>query len=99
MADPTRRELLDQIKGEPRTTGELVERMARLDRCTVMKHLEILVKANLVVVERRGVHRYNHINPAPLHEIVERWVSGHTARMANAAFRLQRIAEEGNNAT
>ncbi len=84
----TRRELLDLLKEEPRATGELCSALPMLDQCTVMKHLETLVRAGLVVVERRGCSRINHLNPAPLYAIVERWVTGHTARLAESAFRL-----------
>ena len=96
LADPTRRAILDQLKAQPCMTGDLCEAFADLDRCTVMKHLEVLVEANLVVSERRGRTRINHMNPAPLQEIVERWVSGHTANVASAALRLRRLVEEKN---
>lgn len=94
LADGTRRQLLDLLKTEPRTTGDLCDACAPLDRCTVMKHLEILVSAGLVVPQKQGRQRINHINAAPLHSIVERWVSGHTALLAESAFRLKRFVED-----
>jgi uncharacterized protein YndB with AHSA1/START domain len=36
----------------------------------------------------------NHINPAPLQEIVERWVSGHTAAVADKVLRFRDRVEE-----
>lgn len=96
LADPTRREVLDQLAQGPKTTGELCEAFPSIDRCTVMKHLEVLVRANLALTERRGRNRYNFINPLPLHQIVERWVTGHTARLALSAQRLKEISEQTN---
>lgn len=93
LADSTRRELLDLLKHQPRTTGALCEACPTLDRCTVMKHLEVLVNAGLVTAQKQGRTRVNHLNPAPLHMIVERWVSGHTALLADSAFRLKRLVE------
>lgn len=93
LADPTRRALLDELRDQARTTGELVAVFPALDRCTVMKHLDILTRAGLVLPRRHGRTRLNYINPAPLQQIVERWVSGHTARTAEAALRLKRLAE------
>jgi len=93
LADQTRRRLLDELKHEPRTTGDLCNAFPDLDRCTVMKHLEVLVAAGLVLAQKQGRNRVNHLNPAPLHAIVERWVSGHTALLANAAFRLKALSE------
>lgn len=86
--------LLDELKKEPKTTGALCMSFPKLDRCTVMKHLEVLVHVGLVVVERQGRQRINHINVVPLHEIVERWVSGYTARLAHTALQEKRLAEE-----
>lgn len=95
LADPTRRTILDRLKEEPQTTGQLCEAFPALDRCTVMKHLEVLVQAHLVVSVRRGRQRFNFLNPPPLQEIVERWVKGHTARVASAALRLKERVEGG----
>jgi len=94
LADVTRRSILDQLKERPRSTGEVCEAFPHLDRCTVMKHIEVLVQARLVISERRGRQRINFLNPAPLREIVERWVHGHTARVAGAALNLKRRVEE-----
>jgi DNA-binding transcriptional ArsR family regulator len=96
LADPTRRAILDELKAAPRTTGDLCQAFQSLDRCTVMKHLDVLSDAGLVVSERDGRRRLNYLNPAPLQEIVERWVSGHTAAMASAALKLRRLVEEKN---
>jgi len=97
LADPHRRTILDLLNVGSKSTGEICELLSHLDRCTVMKHLEVLVRANLVLVERRGRTRLNFLNPLPLHEIVERWVSGHTARLAQGAFRLKSVVEGVDN--
>jgi len=94
LADPTRRDLLDLLKAEPRSTGDLCDACPNLDRCTVMKHLEVLVRSHLVTVERRGKSRINHLNPLPLHQIVEKWISGHTAQLALKAQRIKTLSEE-----
>ena len=75
LADPTRRAMLDLLKKRQRTTGELVDHFPDLSRCGVMKHLEILVEANLVVIRREGRFRWNHLNPAPLQHVLERWLT------------------------
>lgn len=63
-----------------------------------MKHLDVLVAAGLVLVRRRGRHRFNHLNPIPLEAIHERWILPHVGRRAgallDAARRLEaRVAE------
>lgn len=93
LADPTRRALLDELRDQARTTGELCAAFPALDRCTVMKHLETLTRAGLVLPRKQGRTRLNYLNPVPLQQIVERWVAGHTARAADAALRLKRVVE------
>jgi len=93
LADPTRRELLDELAQEPRTTGDLVERCPDLCRTAVMKHLDVLEAAGLLIVRRDGRVRWNHINAMPIQNIYDRWVSKHVRGIAAAAGRLQKHAE------
>jgi uncharacterized protein YndB with AHSA1/START domain/DNA-binding transcriptional ArsR family regulator len=75
LADPTRRVLLDRLQEHNgQTLRELCERLA-MARQSVTQHLDLLVGANLVTVVRRGRERLHYLNPAPLHEIDERWIS------------------------
>lgn len=82
LADPTRRRLLDLLRERSRTTGELADRCAAMTRFAVMKHLEVLVGAGLVRVERRGRERYNHLHPVPLQRAYQRWLAPYAERAA-----------------
>lgn len=75
----TRRRILDMIKDGPKTTGALCEALTDLDRCTVMQHLSILEKAGLVVAERRGRERWNHLDALPIHDVQKRWIGDYAA--------------------
>jgi DNA-binding transcriptional ArsR family regulator len=81
LANATRRQLLDLLKDHPRTTGDLCASFPALDRCTTMQHLGVLEKAGLVVVQRRGRERWNHLDVLPITMIVDRWI-GQYARSA-----------------
>ena len=72
LAHHRRREILDLLKDGPRTTGALCEMFPGMDRCTVMQHLKVLEAADLLIVERRGRERWNHLNPLPIQEIHRR---------------------------
>ena len=89
LADPTRRGILDLLAEEPRTTGQIVEAFPRLSRTGVMKHLDLLEQAGLVVVRRAGRCRWNHLNPMPIQRIHDRWVSHHVRGTAAALSRLK----------
>ena len=58
-----------------RRCGELCERLDMV-RQSATQHLDILERASLVTVVRRGRERLHYLNPAPIHEIGERWISG-----------------------
>jgi DNA-binding transcriptional ArsR family regulator len=74
LADPTRRRILDELAGGPRTTGELCDRHPEMTRFGVMAHLRVLEGADLVLVTRDGRLRHHHLNPVPIRKVYERWV-------------------------
>lgn len=93
-----RRRILDDLRDQPLTTGALCAHFPELDRCTVMQHLGVLEDAALVITERRGRERWNHLNPLPIHDIHERWIGPHAAgavaRLASLKEQLERAAPE-----
>jgi DNA-binding transcriptional ArsR family regulator len=93
LAEPTRRAVLDVLARCPHTTGALVERFPELCRTAVMKHLDVLEAAGLLVVQREGRVRWNHLNPVPIQRIHDRWVSRHVAGLASALSRLKTYVE------
>ena len=84
-----RRRMLDALKGGPQTTGMLCALMPELDRCTVMQHLGVLESAGLVIAERRGRERWNHLDALPIHAIHERWIGPYAAYAASMLARLR----------
>ena len=94
LADPTRRDLLDQLRAGPKTTGQLVEAVPELSRFGVMKHLGVLEDAGLLTVSRRGRQRFNHLNSVPLRQIYERWVSKYEDTWAGSLISLKQVAEQ-----
>ena len=75
LADASRRQLLDRLRTKNgQTLGELCENL-NMTRQAVTKHLKILESANLVVPLRRGREKLHFLNPVPLQEIYERWIS------------------------
>lgn len=94
LADSTRRDILDALSERPQTTGEITARFDGICRTNVMKHLDVLVAANLVVVRREGRTRWNYLNPVPIQRVCDRWVSKHVKRLASALSRLKDHVEE-----
>lgn len=98
LASPWRRRLLDLLRNGPATTGTLAGQIPELSRFAVMQHLGVLADAGVVLVERRGRDRFNHLNPVPLREWYERWVLPLADTDAAALLRLKQTVETGDNA-
>jgi DNA-binding transcriptional ArsR family regulator len=83
LADPTRRAILDELLDRDcQTLFELCSRLAAKHglgstRQAVSQHLDILEDAGLVTSRREGRYKFHRMNAAPLHVIVERWLTGH----------------------
>lgn len=74
LADASRRLLLDRLHSENgQTLGQLCARMD-MTRQAVTKHLAILEEANLVAAIWRGREKLHYLNPAPIHDIADRWI-------------------------
>ena len=94
LADPTRRWLLDRLRHDDgQTLGQLCKHLG-MARQSTTQHLDILVKAGLVTVVRRGRERLHYLNPAPIHQIEWRWISSFDKPRLNALSALKDRAEE-----
>jgi DNA-binding transcriptional ArsR family regulator len=81
--------MLDLLKEKSRTTGQLCVHFRKLDRCTVMQHLRVLQKADLVIVRREGRVRWNYLNPLPIQELHDRWISRHAVPAVDLLARMK----------
>ena len=98
LADPTRRELLDELfreDGQP--LNELASRFS-MTRIGVAKHLQLLEDAGLVVTKRRGREKLHFLNPIPVRLVHDRWVSKYTegwaAGLADLKHELEQTMEK-----
>ena len=94
LASHHRRSILDVLRDQPLNTGSLCAQFPELDRCTVMQHLKVLEGADLIIVERRGRERWNHLNPLPIHAIHERWIGPHAERAVAMLAKLKHDLEK-----
>lgn len=98
LSHRVRRQLCDLLKSEPHTTGQLCTLLPELDRCTVMQHLRVLEEAGLVIAERRGRERWNHLDALPIQAIHERWIGPYAAYASSMLSRLKRELEAPTDA-
>jgi DNA-binding transcriptional ArsR family regulator len=88
LASPTRRTMLDLLRASPRTTGELCAHLPELDRTTVLQHLRVLERAELVTGRKVGRERHLALAPLPIKRIHDRWISDYTTAAVDLLARL-----------
>lgn len=89
LADPTRRDLLDELFREDGQTLHALEAHFDMTRYGVMKHLKQLEEAGLVVTRRRGREKLHFLNPVPIRLVHDRWVSKYAEPWAAALSDLK----------
>jgi DNA-binding transcriptional ArsR family regulator len=94
LADPSRRKLLDHLHANNgQTLGELCQHLD-MSRQAVAKHLALLGMADLVVPLWHGRRKRHYLNPAPLHQITERWIDKYQHRLQLALSELEHGLEK-----
>jgi DNA-binding transcriptional ArsR family regulator len=93
LADPTRRRLLDELFEQDGQTLSALEQRLPMTRFGVAKHLKVLEEAGLVTTRRRGREKLHFLNPVPIREVHDRWVSKYAEPWASALTGLKRDLE------
>ncbi len=92
LAEPSRREILDLLRGGERSVADLVGRL-KLSQPGVSKHLRVLREAGLVDVRPEGRTRWYRLRPEPLSE-VDRWLEPYRVHWNDRLDALERHLEE-----
>ncbi len=94
LADPTRRDLLDELFRQDGQTLSALEARFPITRFGVMKHLKQLEEAGLVVTLRRGREKLHFLNPVPIRLIHDRWVSKYAEPWAAGLSEIKQELEK-----
>jgi DNA-binding transcriptional ArsR family regulator len=54
-----------------------------------MQHLRVLEDVGLVIVQRRGRERWNHLDPLPIKHINDRWIGDYASGAVDLLERLR----------
>jgi DNA-binding transcriptional ArsR family regulator len=93
LADGSRRRLLDRLHQRNGQTLRELCRGLRMTRQAVAKHLDVLAEANLISWQRAGREKLHFINPVPINDIAERWISKFEQRQLTALSALKKHVE------
>ena len=94
LANPTRRRILDLLRIEPRTTGEVCGAFPALDRTTVLQHIRVLERAELLTGRRLGRTRRLALAPLPIKRIHDRWIGEYAQAAVGLLARLDDTDDE-----
>jgi len=89
IASADRRHILDLLRDEPQTTGDICKELPWINRCTVMQHLGVLEKARLIISKKEGRQRWNYLDVSPIQRFHERWIKAYAEPSASFLSRLR----------
>ena len=93
LADHHRRTLLDLLyQNDGQTLGELCAHLP-MTRYGVMKHLQLLEEAQLITTQKVGREKFHYLNPVPIQQVYERWVSKYAQPFAHVLVQLKKKLE------
>lgn len=98
LAHPDRRKILDLVKAEPGCNAGWVAEHFETSRVAVLKHLNVLEDADLLVSEREGRERRLYFNVVPIQVIYDRWTSEYSSLWAGRLTRLKYAVETRDEA-
>ena len=93
LASGPRRRMLDIVRDRPGVSVGHVATHFDVSRIAVMKHLNVLEEAGLLVSEKEGRIRRLYFNPTPIQQIHERWTTEYSALWAGRLTEFKRIVE------
>lgn len=97
LAHPIRRAILDLLRDRPGlSAGEIAARFPEVSRPAVSKHLGVLRGARLLRARARGREMHYTLDPRPLQELYERWLSHYAPLWEQSLANLKRQVEEGS---
>ncbi|PWU02135.1 MAG: transcriptional regulator [Candidatus Melainabacteria bacterium] len=97
LGDASRRRLLDRLHARNGQTLSELCRSLDMTRQAVTKHLNILEEANLVVTQKEGRNKLHYLNPVPIHDLAERWISKFERSRLEALSDLKKQLEGESN--
>ena len=93
LAHEGRRRMLDLVTDAPGMSVKALASHFDMSRIAVLKHVQILEHADLLLTKKRGRPRHLYFNPLPIQLIHDRWTTRYSAfwsgRMADIKTRVE----------
>jgi predicted transcriptional regulator len=93
LAHQTRRQIVDLVTRLPGCNINHVCEHFEISRIAVMKHLDVLVGAQLIISLKKGRNRQLYFNAAPIQMIYDRWTTEYSTFWVTQVVDLKKLAE------
>lgn len=70
LADPTRRDIVELLRGGPLTSGEIAQHFPSA-WATISRHLGVLRESGLILAERHGQQIVYELNTTVLEDVIQ----------------------------
>ena len=95
LADPNRRVLLDRLfETDGQTLRALCCALPEMTRFGVMSHLTVLEGAGLVTTRKVGREKHHYLNPVPIRQVHDRWISKYAEPWVQGLIELKSDVEQ-----
>jgi DNA-binding transcriptional ArsR family regulator len=94
LANATRRRILDIVAAAPGSTVADVAQHFAMSRIGVLKHINVLEEAGMLVSHKTGRERALYFDPVPIRRILERWSDRYRDFWADRLVRLKAAVEK-----
>lgn len=89
LANQQRRKIMDLVTKMPGCSVNDLLKYFEVSRIAVMKHLDVLVEAQLIISKKEGRTRQLFFNAAPIQMIYDRWTTEFSRFWASQAVDLK----------
>jgi uncharacterized protein YndB with AHSA1/START domain/DNA-binding transcriptional ArsR family regulator len=98
LSHATRRTILDLLRDKDGRTLSDIEAQLPMTRFGVMKHLKVLEDAHLILTRKVGREKFHYLNPAPIQQISDRWISLYASSFVQAMSDLKiQLEQKGSS--
>ena len=90
IADPTRREIIKLLTGQPMNLNALADRFP-VSRPAISRHIRILTECGVVMIKQVGRERYCHTNAHTLKQVAD-WADQYRGFWTTRLNALEKLA-------
>lgn len=94
LAHSVRRQILDLVGRMPGCSVNDVTKYFSISRIAVLKHIDLLDEAGLLVSRKNGRVRELHFNAIAIQQIIDRWTTDYAAFWASRVMDLKFALEQ-----